>query len=292
MCAITQHKQTGRQAIPLILALIVFISLILIKAQPIYAQGKLPDELYQGIRQHKQEQLVQQIQEFTKPIKQRQDALTKLDEEIAKLITQYKGLHNYPTQLINYTKVNSIKQSNPSVTTTLTDEEIDLASRIGVTYFGDSLVAGSQSQFQQLFKNSNVYGVGGMQIAPDGMTYLRQLLEQNAVAPVIIIVLGTNRGLEGYELDEMVQVLQDRQIFFVDTISHVGHRSQVSSEIQQVATRYPHVHAINFSSQEQASYYDSDMIHHSNTGKQALVQYIAKNVYQTYFSEPDTSRFE
>lgn len=233
--------------------------------------------------QHIQE-VISTIKGKSTQAKEMKQQLKKLDEQIKQGESDYLGLFNYEIQ--NSQRVSTIRSQYAGVSNTLTDEEIDLASRVGVTYFGDSLVAGSQHQFQQLFHNSNVQGIGSMQIAPEGMSRLSELVNKQSVAKVVVIVLGTNRGLEPSELDDMVQLLGERYIFFVDTISEVGHKQEVADEIQAVAKRYPHVYAIPFSSQTHDSYFDSDRIHHSNQGKNAMVQYIAHHIYQTFFSEP------
>lgn len=165
----------------------------------------------------------------------------------------------------------------------LTDKEIDFAMHVPVTYFGDSLVAGSLGVFQGLFQNANGLGVGSMQIAPEGQQRLNELIAGGYVAPYVVINLGTNRGLTQQELHTMVQSLGDREIFFINTISYVGHKYEVAQEIKQIARQYDHVYEIDFLSQEQPHYFSSDQIHHSHAGMVAKTQIIARTMYQTYY---------
>lgn len=154
---------------------------------------------------------------------------------------------------------------------------------IPVTYFGDSLVAGSKGIFKQTFTRSNSLGVVSMQIAPEGQNRLNDMLRQGLVQPYIVIMLGTNRGLTQRELETMVQSLGNREIFFVNTISYVDHRYSVDREITTISNKYSNVHRIDFLSHEQPQFFAGDGIHHSVEGMRYLVDLIARTMYNTYY---------
>lgn len=207
------------------------------------------------------------------------DEDAKLEDSIKKLESEVIELKEY--RIKNSQLANSL--SNLGVAQGLSIKEIDFASSVPVTYFGDSLVAGSISTFQTLFKNSNGLGVGSMQIAPEGQQRLNDLINRGLVAKYVVIVLGTNRGLSEAEVDVMVQSLGDREIFFVNTISHVNHRVEVANQIKIAARKYKNVHEVDYLSNYNVGYLGSDMIHHTSLGVVAMVQLIAKTMYGTYY---------
>lgn len=224
--------------------------------------------------------LIDQLLELTSS----EEYLQGLDEQIQQLERRMIELHTYTIKDNN--AVATHKARIGGIANHMDDEAVEHSTLVPITIFGDSLVAGSQSNFKAVFPKSNVIGVGSMQIGPEGLSRFSELLQEDLVNPVVVVVLGTNRGLSHAEMDQFVSLAGDRHVFFVNTISHVGHRESVAQIIKEVAHKYDNVYEIDFltyAGDNASSYLSSDNIHHSGTGSQAMVGLIAQQVYREFY---------
>lgn len=233
-------------------------------------------------------QLKTEWQDYVLTYREEDNHTNDLDERDKQLIQDIKDKEDVLETLTQYTvknpsRVSQLRQSQPNITRGLSDEAIDFTGQIGVTVFGDSLVAGSYPVFQQIYPYMNHLGVGSMQIAPEGLSRYQQMINQGVVNQIVVVVLGTNRGLEPDELNQWMTLSGDRQVFFVNTISHVGHRDEVAQEIKSVANRYYNAHEVDFLADYNASYLSSDNIHHTRLGMEAMVRTVIKTMYDTYY---------
>lgn len=231
-----------------------------------------------------------ELQQYIEQIRQISDVeqeLANIDRQITQLEQKLEQLSKYTIRDPQY--INGKKATYSGITQHMSDGAIDLAGRLPVTVFGDSLVAGSQNEYKAIFPQANIIGVGSMQIGPEGLNLFRQLLQDNNVAPTIIVVLGTNRGLTYGEMDEFMKMAGDRNVFFVNTISHVGHRDSVANVIHNVSFQYENAYEVDFLRYSQghtATYLDSDNIHHSPRGKQAMAGLSAETIFQILYPKP------
>lgn len=244
-----------------------------VKANSVKMQEIAQKTKKEALSQFKEEVEAQVEQSDVKKIKDLDEQIQRLEEEV----TIY--------QVKDWGYVQKKRGSDPGITNGLKDEVIDYVGHLPVTLFGDSLIAGSHPTFRRLFPYENHLGVGSMQIGPEGLSRYQTLINNQQVQGVVIVNLGTNRGLSQGELDTFMALSGDRHVFFINTISQVGHQASVDQELRLTVQKYPNAHLVDFRGHFDPSYLDTDAIHHSQVGKEAMVKLTADTIFHTYYTK-------
>lgn len=179
-------------------------------------------------------------------------------------------------------ELEDIKAMHPIVAEELSDQELLFATQVPMTLFGDSIVGINGLNTLDVFKSSNYYGQGSLQIW-DAIPIFQKMVDEGKVKKNVVINLGTNASLDRPALDDMIRIAGDRQVFFINTNSRVQHIAEVNRLIKEVAAAYPNVHEIDWYtySQGHPEWYGEDEIHHSIEGMEHFTIIIAKVMYET-----------
>lgn len=181
----------------------------------------------------------------------------------------------------NQSLLTEMIELNPEVTALLEPSEILGAAEVPVTFFGDSLIYITAPDSLNLFKQGNAYGYGSLQIY-DAPPLMADLLDQGVIHENVVINLGTNASLEQEAMDELIAMLGDRSIFFVNTNSAVMHVEEVNRIIKETAAKYDNVYEIDWYSLQQGhdDWYTWDEVHHSPEGKNQFTALVARELYK------------
>lgn len=188
----------------------------------------------------------------------------------------------------NQAVFNQIEATNPLTVELLSPEVLLFASEVPVTFFGDSLVFLSGSQAMNVFLNGNYSGEPSLQIW-DAVYILDDLINQGFVKENLVVVLGTNAGLDEEGMTQLVEVAGDRQLFFVNTNSRVMHIDEVNTMIKEFSNAYPNVHEVDWYTAQQGhpDWYDGDDIHHSpEIGRANFNALVAEKMYEVLKTSP------
>lgn len=180
-----------------------------------------------------------------------------------------------------------IEESNPLTFELLAPEVLLFASEVPVTFFGDSLVYLSGPQAMNVFLNGNHFGQPSLQIW-DAVEILRDLDNQGFVKENMVVVLGTNAGLDEEGMVQLIEAAGDRQLFFVNTNSRVVHIDEVNTMIKEFTQEYPNVHEVDWYSAQQGhpEWYDGDDIHHSpEVGRANFNALVAEKMFEVLESK-------
>ncbi|SDI66058.1 acyltransferase family protein [Dolosicoccus paucivorans] len=177
--------------------------------------------------------------------------------------------------------IEELKELDPELFDMLTLPEILYASSVPVTYFGDSLAQGNAYTFRLLFAEGNAYGHKSLQIWYS-YPYFQELMDDGELHENVVINLGTNAGLDEEGVTELVDMLGDRTIYFVNTTSAVDHLQQVNDTIKWAEKEFPNVHEIDWYTESlgHADYYIEDDIHLNPKGADYYVALVARTMYE------------
>lgn len=192
-------------------------------------------------------------------------------EEIQRLISDNQETFN------EYEALNEIAFDE------LTPQEILFATEVPVTFFGDSIALHYTPKAPEMFWNSNTYGQGSLQLW-EAVDTLRDLIRSGEVQENLVVVLGTNAGLDEEGLADFMETAgNERAVFFVNTNSRVQHIQEVNSEIRAAAQRYPNAYEVDWFNYQQgnADWYTTDEVHHTPEG----MEHFGIIVTQTMFEE-------
>lgn len=177
--------------------------------------------------------------------------------------------------------IEELKALDPELFDMLTLPEILYASSVPVTYFGDSLAQGNAYTFRLLFAEGNAYGHNSLQIW-DSYPYIQELIDEGDLHENVVINLGTNAGLDEEGVSELVEMMGDRTIYFVNTNSAVDHLKQVNDTIKWAEKEFSNVYEIDWYTESlgHLDYYIEDDIHLNLKGADYYVALVAKTMYE------------
>lgn len=194
-----------------------------------------------------------------RPVHDFHEELMKTTDEAQAVSAQAQRIYSE-----NQAVFNQIEANSPLTFELLNPEVLLFASEVPVTLFGDSLVFLSGPQAMDVFLNGNHFGQPNLQIW-DAVGIMNDLINQDFVKENVVVVLGTNAGLDEEGMTQLIETLGDRQIFFVNTNSRVMHIEEVNTIIKEFADAYPNVHEVDWYTAQQGhpDWYDGDDVHHS-----------------------------
>lgn len=169
----------------------------------------------------------------------------------------------------------------------ITQEAINDTKNQTITMIGDSLGVGTEPSLKSFsWKKQSHNNMGSRQWkhsdkSLDALAQLSDMLSANNVNQNVVMVLGTNRGVDDAEIDEAVtKVGSSRNLILVDTKSQVNHAPEVASAYRSAADRHTNVFYANWSEYAQDSWYGSDNIHMSGEGYKKHAEFITQAVYE------------
>lgn len=201
-------------------------------------------------------------------------------------LVQTSGVGEEVTQITNDNAdiINEINALDPELAALVPDEVKLFASKIRVSFFGDSLILLSAPNALNVFLNSNDLGVKSLQIWK-AVGVLIDWISTGEVNDILVINLGTNAGLDDQGMEDLIAAAGDRQLFFVSSNSAVEHRDSVNQIIKEYANKYDNVHEIDwysYAKDHPEFYWEGEGVHHTPEGADAFAAFTAQELYRFY----------
>ena len=171
---------------------------------------------------------------------------------------------------------------NPELVAMLSPVEIIYATTQEVSLFGDSVALLNSSTFSDIFWQGNTYGKVSLSVYKGAQEILQDRVWSGLVKPKVVIQLGVNGGLDTDSMDQLMAILQGREVYFVTVHNADGEDTEVNSYIKDTARRYPNAHVIDWQAYQvgHPEWYVSDGVHHNEVGTLHYVAFIARSLYQ------------
>ncbi|MGO4927295.1 acyltransferase family protein [Fundicoccus sp. Sow4_F4] len=212
-----------------------------------------------------------------RPLRDFHEELMKITDEAQAVSAEAQRIYSE-----NQAVFNQIEASSPLTFELLPPEVLLFASEVPVTFFGDSLVFLSGPQAMDVFLNGNHFGQANLQIW-DAVDIMIDLINQGFVKENVVIVLGTNAGLDEDGMTQLIEAAGERQLFFVNTNSRVMHIDEVNTMIKEFTKAYSNVHEVDWYNAQQGhpEWYDGDDIHHSpEVGRANFNALVAEKMFE------------
>lgn len=175
--------------------------------------------------------------------------------------------------------------SSSSVTKITTDSslsanQLTTAGKLQITAVGDSVLADGSVDLQRIFPQMYIDAKVGRQ-AKDAIGVLQSLAQQHKLAPIVLLSLGTNGPFTSDQLQQIMQIIGRRQVFWVNT--HVPTRrwqGQVNQALKQATSRYRNLRIIDWYdySQDHTDWFYSDNVHPNQYGLKYYSSYLAEQI--------------
>lgn len=171
----------------------------------------------------------------------------------------------------------------------LSDAARSAVRNIGVSVIGDSLGVGTKPYLHKLLPDSNYDVYGSRQITHSdpiysGMESLKKMKNAGTLKNIIVVILGTNRGLERTEVEEFMMLAgESRKVIWVNTLSMVNHQYKVDEVTHWASKTFKNAFLadwLSFANAMRKTWYGSDNIHMIPEGYKKHAEFIAQAVYE------------
>ena len=171
--------------------------------------------------------------------------------------------------------------SNQEVNDTLTNEESTYLKKIKLTAIGDSLLLSAAPEVQDVFPDNFIDAEVGRQLV-DSEDVFKKAASDKKIGDAILVVLGTNGSFDSKDIDNIMNNLEDKPVFFVNTMVQRSWQKAVNDELDKTAKRYKNAHVIDWKSYSEGkqTWFEADDLHLTPEGATAFSNLVGKNVYE------------
>ena len=163
----------------------------------------------------------------------------------------------------------------------LSDEQRLFAAKADVTFIGDSILLSAAQPLAEAFPKAVIDGQVGRQLNQSGEVVDR-LVQDNRLAPTVVIVLGSNGPFTEDQLTALTDKLGKRKLYFVNT--HVARQWQ--DDVNAMLTAYVKAHKnarlIDWKSliEQHPDWLYEDNTHCNPDGAQGFMQLVVQSLYE------------
>ena len=171
--------------------------------------------------------------------------------------------------------------SNQEVNDTLTNEESTYLKKIKLTAIGDSLLLSAAPEVQDVFPDNFIDAEVGRQLV-DSEDVFKKAASDKKIGDAILVVLGTNGSFDSKDIDNIMNNLEGKPVFFVNTMVQRSWQKAVNDELDKTAKRYKNAHVIDWKSYSEGkqTWFEADDLHLTPEGATAFSNLVGKNVYE------------
>lgn len=189
-------------------------------------------------------------------------------------------------------KQQAIKERNEQATVQdipYLDRSVMLFCReLPVTFIGDSILLGAAAPLTEVFPQSYIDGKVGRQLSQSA-DVVQSLLDAGQMYDNVVIVLGSNGPFTEEQLDSLMSMLGDRQVYLMNTKVPREWQDQVNSMLQAYAdkSKKDNFHLIDWKSfiDQHPEWLYTDGTHPTPEGAEQFAKLIADALYEDLASE-------
>ncbi len=162
------------------------------------------------------------------------------------------------------------------------DEELNSTiMNLPVVGVGDSVMLGAAEELYDEFHK----GYFDAKVSRSGWAapgILQELKDKGMLGDPVILGLGTNGDCPESEKIKIMQICEDRQVFWINVTN--DDKVHVNNVLESFASEYNNLHIIDWNSASlgHSEYFGSDGIHLTKEGKAAYVKTVREKLYEVY----------
>ena len=157
-----------------------------------------------------------------------------------------------------------------------------------VTFIGDSILLGAAAPLTEVFPQSYIDGKVGRQLSQSG-DVVQSLLDAGQMYDNVVIVLGSNGPFTEEQLDSLMSMFGDRQVYLMNTKVPREWQDQVNSMLQAYAdkSKKDNFHLIDWKSfiDQHPEWLYTDGTHPTPEGAEQFAKLIADALYEDLASD-------
>ena len=157
-----------------------------------------------------------------------------------------------------------------------------------VTFVGDSILLGAAAPLTDVFPQSYIDGKVGRQLSQSG-DVVQSLIDAGNMNDIVVIVLGSNGPFTEDQLDSLMSLLGDREVFLMNTHVPRDWQDNVNNMLQSYAdkSKKDNFHLIDWQSliTQHPEWLYEDGTHPTPEGSEQFAKLIADTLYDTLASD-------
>ncbi|MDO4912196.1 MAG: hypothetical protein Q3960_01420 [Lactobacillus sp.] len=160
----------------------------------------------------------------------------------------------------------------------ISQTELQRAQMLKITDVGDSITALSKKKLKQLMPQAIINAKVGRQL-PAGIEILKQLKDQGQLSENVVIGLGTNGNFTWNQMDEVMSIIGERHVFWVNVYAPTrSWESDVNEMLEKAQKRYANLTVIDWHDYAQDQWLYDDQIHPTEEGTMYYSAFVVKNI--------------
>ena len=172
------------------------------------------------------------------------------------------------------------------------EEEIaNIVTNLPIVGVGDSVMLGTADELYATFPNGYFDGKVSRSIV-GGRDVLSNLISEGKLGNTVVLALANNGDYSNYQNDLLMELLGDREIFWIDAVNADDPKFNV--QFEEYAKDYDNLHIVHW---EQASlghddYFYADGVHLKGDGPAAYAKTLYDAIYNVYLEEYNKKKNE
>ena len=157
-----------------------------------------------------------------------------------------------------------------------------------VTFVGDSILLGAAAPLTEVFPQSYIDGKVGRQLSQSN-DVVKSLIDAGNMNDIVVIVLGSNGPFTEDQLDSLMELLGDREVFLMNTKVPREWQDSVNAMLQSYAdkSKKDNFHLIDWNSfiAQHPEWLYEDGTHPTPEGAEQFAKLIADSLYDELASD-------
>ena len=155
-----------------------------------------------------------------------------------------------------------------------------IVHNLPVVGVGDSVLLGAVRDLHKQFPNGYFDGKVSRNLK-GGEDVLKDLINKGKLGDTVIVALANNGEFSSKRIAQFLQVLGDRQIYWVNAVG--ADDPEYNARFEEFAKDYPNVHIVDWYSTAKPEYLYADKVHpKEGIGTAAYAQVIFDTIYKNY----------
>ena len=149
---------------------------------------------------------------------------------------------------------------------------------------GDSVLLGAADELYKIFPNSYFDGKVSRTVEK-GRELLQELKDQGKLGDVVVLVLANNGDYSDYKHEKLMEVLENREVFWIDSIG--ADDPNYNEQFENFAKNYPNIHIIKWTDigEKHPEYFYADGVHIKEQYAIIYANMIYDEIYNYYWNQ-------
>ncbi len=164
-----------------------------------------------------------------------------------------------------------------------------MVKELPVTFIGDSVMLGAMNNLKTMFPNS-YFDAQESRAIVKGLTILQELKAKNILGNPVVIHLGTNGDCGNSCKDKIMELLSDKQVFWLNTTNN----TKVNDSLSSLKEKYSNLHIIDWYSLSNghSDWFYGDGIHLPPKGRKEYTNIVYNAILDVYKTEFENEKQE